>query len=104
MQKPTISITKQNGRYNVSVSGKFGGGYSRPGNDLAGAAGMVIRDTPNYDCGKEAINIIVPDEVRAEIDRQLSNGQTLRECLGCPHRQNIGARHERTNIKATPCA
>jgi len=87
MQTPTISVTKQNGHYNVSVAGKFGGGYSSPGHDLTDAAGMVVRDAPRYDCGNEAINILVPDEIRVEIDRQLSNGRTLRECLGCPHRQ-----------------
>ena len=87
MSQAQISAAKQNGKITVCVSGRFGGGYTAPGQSIESAAAMVLRDTPRYDCADEPISIALHDEVAAEIQKMLANGEALRACLCCPHRQ-----------------
>ena len=68
MQTPHISVTPLNGLYCVQVTGRFGGGYTCPGQTAEQAAAMVIRDTPRYDCGSEPIHVFLAPAVRNVIE------------------------------------
>ena len=68
MQTPQISVAPLNGSYCVQVIGRFGGGYTCPGNTAEQAAAMVVRDTPKYDCGDTPIIVLVHPDVRNIID------------------------------------
>jgi hypothetical protein len=66
MQTPTVIIAEPTpGRYHVSVSGRFGGGFQNLALDREGVIGRLSY-LKSFDCGKEPASIICPQSLEPE--------------------------------------
>jgi hypothetical protein len=73
MNTPQIIVAeKAPGKYSVSVSGRFGGGFQNLQLDRAGVISRLSY-LKSFDCGEEPAAVVVPESLAAEFKKVFPN-------------------------------